>query len=108
MSAAGSEPERLSTPDRERNELGHWWPQVLPGGRHVIFTGFRTPIDNSRVGLLSLDSGRVETLVDGGLFGRYVPSGHLLYARGQRLFAIPFDLATLTTRGSHNLCSKTS
>ncbi len=100
MSAAGGEPERLSTPDRERNELGHWWPQVLPGGRHVIFTGFRTPIDNSRVGLLSLDSGRVETLVEGGLFGRYVPSGHLLYARGQRLFAIPFDLATLTTRGS--------
>ncbi len=100
MSAEGGEPERLSTPDRARNELGHWWPQVLPDGRHVIFTGFRTPIDSSRVGILSLESGAIETIVEGGVFGRYVPSGHLLYVRGQRLFAMPFDLATLAPRGS--------
>ena len=99
MSAEGGNPQRLTTPDRSAGELGHWWPEALPGERFVVFTAFRTPVDRSRIGVLDLSTGQVRWVVDGGFFARYAPSGHLLYARGQRLFAIPFDLATATVRG---------
>ena len=91
VSAEGGEPERLTTPDRARGELGHWWPRILPGGKAVLFTAFRSPLETSRVGVVSLQTGEVRYLVNGGFFGRYVPSGHLLYVQGGRLFAAPFD-----------------
>ena len=36
-------------------------------------------------------------LVEGGSDARYVPTGHLVYALGDGLFALPFDIDTLTT-----------
>ncbi|GMR24640.1 MAG: hypothetical protein BMS9Abin37_3217 [Acidobacteriota bacterium] len=38
ISADGGEPEILTTPSRERNEKNHRLPQVLLGGKAVIFT----------------------------------------------------------------------
>jgi serine/threonine-protein kinase len=99
VSADGGTPERLTTPDRAHGELGHWWPEPLPGGRHVVFTAFRTPVDRSRVGVLDLRTREVSWLVEGGFFGRYAPTGHLLYAKGQRLYAAPFDAASATVKG---------
>ena len=98
--AEGGSPERLTTPDHEGGELGHWWPDPLPGGQRVLFTAFRTPVDRSRIGVLDLATREVRWVVDGGFFGRYVPSGHLLYAKGQRLYALPFDPVTATARGA--------
>ncbi len=91
VSAEGGEPERLTTPNRARGELGHWWPQILPGGQAVLFTAFRAPTDTSLIGVVSLQAGEVRDLVEGGFFARYAPSGHLLYVKGDRLFAAPFD-----------------
>ena len=91
VSAEGGEPERLTTPDRARGELGHWWPQILPGGQAVLFTAFRSPADTSLIGVVSRQTGEVRDLVEGGFFARYVSSGHLLYVKGARLFAAPFD-----------------
>jgi serine/threonine-protein kinase len=92
VSAEGGEPERLTTPDRTRGELGHWWPQILPGGKAALFTAFCSPLDTSRVRFVSLGTGDVRDVVEGGFFGRYVPSGHLLYVKEGRLFAAPFDV----------------
>jgi serine/threonine-protein kinase len=91
--------ERLTAPDRAAGELGHWWPDPLPGGRYVLFTAFRSPVDRSRIGVLDLETKAVRYLVEGGFFARYVASGHLLYAKGQRLYALPFDAASATARG---------
>jgi serine/threonine-protein kinase len=98
--AEGGSAKRLTTPDRPAGELGHWWPEPLPGGRHIVFTAFRTPVDESRIGVLDLATGTVSWAVDRGFFGRYVATGHLLYARGQRLYAVPFDAATATVTGT--------
>ena len=100
VSAEGGTPKRLTTPDRAAGELGHWWPEELPGGQRIVFTAFRTPVDESRIGVLDLATGKVSWVVDRGFFGRYVPTGHLLYARGQRLYAVPFDPATATVTGA--------
>ncbi len=98
--ADGGAAERLTTPDSAGGELGHWWPDPLPGDRKVVFTAFRTPVDKSRIGVLDLATRKVTWAVDGGFFGRYVSTGHLLYARGQRLYAVPFDPDTASTKGA--------
>ena len=98
--AEGGSPERLTTPDHASGELGHWWPDPLPGESRIVFTAFRTPVDRSRIGVLDLDTGETRWIVEGGFFGRYVSTGHLLYAKGQRLYALPFDPVTATATGA--------
>jgi len=100
ISSEGGNKERLTTPDKAAGELGHWFPDALPGERYILFTAFRTPVDNSRVGVLDRTTGQVRWVVEGGFFGRYVSTGHLLYARGQRLYAIPFNPTTATVTGA--------
>jgi serine/threonine-protein kinase len=80
-------------------------PQVLPGGKLVIFGG-RDP-DGPAVKLLSLETAQVSTLIPGPSAARYVPtngandgaSGHLLYVNGNALLAAPFDPGTGTLLG---------
>jgi len=96
--AAGGKPEQLTTPDSAAGELAHWWPQMLPDGDHVLFTAFRTPISRSTIEVVSLRSGQRKVLVTGGVSGRYIPTGHLLYARNEALFAVPMDLGDLVVR----------
>jgi serine/threonine-protein kinase len=100
MDSDGGDLERLTTPDREDGVLGHWWPEPLPGGRWILFTAFRTPVDTSRIGAVDLDSREVHWLVEGGFFARYAPSGHLLYAKGERLYALPLDAADAKPTGT--------
>ena len=47
----------------------------------------------------SLKSGERKTLVDGGSDGRYLPTGHVVYAVGGALFAVPFDVRRLAITG---------
>jgi len=100
MNAQGGTLERLTSPDRDDGVLGHWWPDPLPGERKVVFTAFRTPVDRSRIGVLDLDTKAVEWIVDGGLFARYVSTGHLLYAKENRLFSVRIDSKSGRLQGS--------
>ncbi len=96
----GAEAVEITTPDPARRELAHWWPQILPDGEHVLFTNFSTPIDSARLEVVSLKTGERTILVEGAVFGRYVPSGHLLYARDESIRAVRFDPDRLEIRGS--------
>jgi serine/threonine-protein kinase len=49
---------------------------------------------------MSLEDRHKKTLMRGGTYGRYVPSGHLLYVNRRTLFAVPFDLGALEVRGA--------
>ena len=48
----------------------------------------------------SLDGGTRQVVIQGGTDARYLPTGHLVYARGGNLLAVPFDRGTLKTTGS--------
>ena len=75
-------------------------PQMLPGGRDLLFSERpRNDQDRGRVVVQHLDGGERKTLVEGGVDGRYLPTGHLVYAVSGDLFAVPFDLATLSVSG---------
>jgi serine/threonine-protein kinase len=75
-------------------------PQMLPGGRGVLFSvrPRSNDRDHGRVVVQPLEGGERKTLVK-GLDGRYLPTGHLVYAISGDLFAVPFDLASLSVTG---------
>ncbi|MDX2151910.1 MAG: protein kinase [Bryobacteraceae bacterium] len=85
----------------EDGELTHRWPQVLPGGETVLFTAHTAGLsfDDANIVAQSLRSGQRKTLVKGGTFGRYAPSGYLLYVKNQTLFAVRMDAGSLTVTG---------
>ncbi len=101
ISARGGKPRRLTTPDSSQGEAAHLWPDFLPDGKHILFTIWNgsTNWDQSRIAILSLDTGKWQTLLEGGSFARYDPGGHLLYLRGDTLFVAPFDLKGLRVTG---------
>jgi Tol biopolymer transport system component/predicted Ser/Thr protein kinase len=99
VSASGGACESLTRPDPQKRELHHY-PQILPGGQSVLFTiGTLGLFDSGRIAALDLKSGGIRVLVNGGMRGLYVPTGHLVYVRGGTLFAVPFDLKRLTVTG---------
>jgi serine/threonine-protein kinase len=99
VNAGGGKAELLTTPDSAAGELAHWWPQFLPDGRHVVFTNFSTPIERAKIELLDLETGARKVLLQGGVFGRYLPTGQLVYARDETMLAVPFDLRHLAVTG---------
>ena len=59
ISALGGVPSVLTTPAVDRGERAHWYPQVLPGGREVLFTVSAT--EGNRLALFSRDTGEWHT-----------------------------------------------
>jgi serine/threonine-protein kinase len=78
-------------------EITHRWPQLLPGGKAVLFTSHTSPawFSQARVDVLSLTDGRRKRLLDGAAFGRFVAdsegTGYLTFVRSGTLFAAAFD-----------------
>jgi Tol biopolymer transport system component len=95
----GGTPRTLVTVDKKEN-AGQ--PQMLDDGRHLIFTlqpaGAKS-WDEADIVVQTIDGGARKTLVHGGTDGRVVPDGYLLYATGDNLLAVAFDVRTLALRG---------
>ncbi|MCJ7753410.1 MAG: protein kinase, partial [Thermoanaerobaculales bacterium] len=100
VAADGGEAEELTQPDPAVGELNHSWPDHIPGTSAVVFTSFRLPLSESRIELLDLATGERRLLVENGVFGRYVDSGHLLFVREKVVLAAPFDPQKLELTGS--------
>jgi len=99
VSSSGGTAKKLTEPTTADGELGHFWPQMLPDGKHVLFTSFRTPAERSRIEVYSLETGERRVIFDGGFHGRYVTTGHLVFARSTTLMAVHLDPTRLATSG---------
>ncbi len=109
ISAAGGTPTVFGT--LSAGATVQRWPQALPGGRSVLYTEASTPLafDSADLVVAALSGGTPKVVVRGGYYGRYVPSrpgspegdedGHLIFVQRGTLFAVPFDLDRLETRG---------
>jgi len=87
-------------------ESTHRWPQILPGGKAVLFNASATyaSYDDSRIDVLSLKDHHTKVLLEhAGMFPRYVPSGHLVYVTKGSMYAVPFDADRLEVRGPATL-----
>ena len=100
VSAAGGAPQRLAQPDADRGEAALLWPSVLPGGEALLCTiSGGASEDRARVAAIHLRTGERRTLVERASSGRYVPTGHLVFAREGALFGIRFHPARLEVAG---------
>jgi Tol biopolymer transport system component len=99
VSADGGTPRVLTTPDPAHQEIGHWWPSVLPGG-HILFTVVTagTGLNDARIALLDPANGRYQVLFPGAR-ASWIASGHILFYRTGRYQAVPFDLSKLQVTG---------
>ena len=97
VSANGGNVDVLTQPAQARGELDHLWPEMLPGGRAILFTITATTGGRAadQVAILDLGTREYKVLVRGGSHAHYVPSGHLVYTAEGTLRAVPFDLARL-------------
>ncbi len=99
VSAVEGEPRPLT--ELAEGEFSHRWPQFLPGGKAVLFTSAGTrSFDGANLEVVDLETGDRQVVHRGGTYGRYVPTGHLVYSNAGALFAVPFDLDTLETTSS--------
>ncbi len=99
VSANGGQPEELTSPDLERGELGHQWPQILEKDKGVLF-GIVTSEGSGRIVILSPETGEQRELFVGSDKARHLRSGHLVYAYEGSMWAVPFDLEKMKLNGS--------
>lgn len=101
--ATGGVPRPFTQPDSSVHENSHRWPQLLSDGKHILFTVRTDRIDSfdaARLAVLSLETGKWKTLLEGGTYGRAIADDMLLFARGGNLMTVPFDPASATTSGT--------
>jgi serine/threonine-protein kinase len=94
--AAGGKPVVIA--QTEGLEVFWWHPQILPGGRAILFTSTL----GGRFGelrVLDLETRRVRTLLKGAVFGKVTSTGHLVFVRGGTMWAVRFDLDRLDVVG---------
>jgi serine/threonine-protein kinase len=94
VSANGGTPEQIIKPAENEHNLVH--PQILPDGKSVLFTRV-SPLPEKII-VQSLKSGERKELVEGNA-ARYLPTGHIVYAVGDNLLAVQFDINTLKVIG---------
>jgi serine/threonine protein kinase len=98
ISAAGGEPQVITSPDRSKGEIAHIAPHFLPDGQRFLYV-IRSA-DTKRGGLYVGQVGSHDSrlLLQGDHPAIYVP-GYLLFARQGSIVAQPFDAERLEFSG---------
>jgi len=74
--------------------------QLLPDGETLLFSiGAPGEWDSAQIVAQSLVTSERTVLWEGGFSPRYLATGHLVYANGNELFALRFDVNTLEVSG---------
>ena len=103
VSGEGGTPARVTTVNKARGELNHYWPSFLPDGRRFIY--LTTALDRNgmratpSLHVASLDSPDVTLLTRTHSKMVYSPPGYLLFVEQGALLAQTFDAATLKLTG---------
>jgi serine/threonine-protein kinase len=100
VAAGGGEVTVLTKPDLAAGEADHIAPSRLPGGRAVLFTITSRTGGPPQIVLHDFDTGERKVIYRGGIFPRYLESGHLVYVANRIVQAVPFDRKTRTIAGT--------
>jgi serine/threonine-protein kinase len=95
VSAGGGQPQQITKPELGE---GHGYPEMLPGGKAVLFTIWSGSFDGPRIAVADTAGGRPRVLVQGGSFPKYVKTGHIVYAVRGALRAVAFDADRLAVK----------
>jgi len=103
VSAAGGSPVPIT--ELRGEERSHRYPQVLLGGKAVLFTvqNANAAVDDSYIEIVTVADHHRKTLQHGGTFGRFLEAsggkGYLTFVNRGTLFAVAFDPLKLETSG---------
>jgi hypothetical protein len=96
--AAAGTPQTLAIPDPKKNELFYFSPQLLPGGKQVLFS--IALAGGGETAALDLRTGEKKILFENVIAAsRYVPTGsgssagHIIYYKAGSLMAVAFNRA---------------
>src|SRR5262245_32472834 len=95
--ATGGKPESLIKLEGY-NDLDY--PEMLPGTEWVLYTANTSVGNQFDIVAQSLRTGEKRVVIHGGKFGKYSPTGHVVYEQLGSLYAVPFDSKKLTITGS--------
>jgi serine/threonine-protein kinase len=95
--AGGGAPSAVTT--ISAGELEHHSPQILPGGKTLLYSALVSPFNDQRVVVQSLETGQ-RRVITTGTGARYIPPGYLAYVRAGAVYVAPFDLTRLEITGS--------
>ena len=99
VSANGGEPEVIIPIETGQRVAG---PQLIDDRGSILFSFATEPGAegwNTAQVIVRTPDGTRHVVVSGGSDARYLPSGHLVYAVGATLLAVPFDAATRRVLG---------
>ena len=89
LSGDGGTPERIIAMETGQRA---YRPELLPDGRTLLYTLARTASwDEAQIVVQPLNGETRKTAINGGSAGHYLPTGHLVYALGNRVLAVSFD-----------------
>jgi serine/threonine-protein kinase len=99
--ATGGTPAPAAPLDSANGETIQLFPVALPDGKHVFYMSWGTGgLEDVRVGLLDLATGRSRRLAVNGTTGLGIVDGRLIYAdQAGAILAVPFDLAAARVQG---------
>jgi Tol biopolymer transport system component len=100
VSEAGGAPQPLTRLDK--GEISQRWPEFLPGGKAVLFSAASSNTNwiSAQIAVQSIGAGERRDLIQGATHPRYASPGHLVYAQGGNLMAVPFDPERLEVTGT--------
>jgi serine/threonine-protein kinase len=103
VSANGGTPQPLLETDLEKDRVSYSDPQILPGGKSVLFTlssGRAVTADDQDVAVLESGGRNPRILIRGASHPRYLPTGQVVYVHAGALLAVNFDVSTLAVTGT--------
>jgi serine/threonine-protein kinase len=103
VQADGTAVDTLATPRPQDGERAYQWPEVLPGGRTVLYTVIGSDRERragvTDVHALQMDTRERAVVLRDAAYARYAASGHLVFYRMGALEAVPFDVARAAVLG---------
>ncbi|NNE35767.1 MAG: hypothetical protein HKN13_11045 [Rhodothermales bacterium] len=93
VAGAGGEPELLVEPDIEQGEVGFTYPQLLPGGTHVLCSSYGSGF---KVVVINLEDQTRTVLFEGAIAPTYLPGGYIAFVQKKSLLVASFDEDNLT------------
>jgi len=96
LAAEGGQLRLLTTKTPE--EIDHHNPVLLPGGQAILFTVHES-VERFSIAIETLTSRQRKIIIASGFDAQYSPSGHVVYASGSAILAVPFDVHRLEVTG---------
>jgi len=102
ISSDGETVEEVTVADLEDRELAMSFPEPLPGGKGLLLSvTWKSDYPARFLATYSFATGEVRPVIRDVSYGRYSPTGHLVFAMDGGLYAMAFDAGSLSHSGDY-------